>query len=305
MMEESPLIRPSVPALIRLGAQASELPLDRRVGQAQLAGGYQSPFKGRGMEFNESRPYEPGDDVRRLDWRVTARTGKPHTKLYHEERERPVLLWVDYRRPMHFATRGCYKSVRAAECAALLAWSALRQGDRVGGIVFSESVHHELRPRRGRAAVLDLIHQLAAASLSDTLTGENQVGDRALLRLSRVTRPGSLVFLLSDFRGLATGSDSHLLRLALHSEVVLVFIHDPLERELPPPGRYRVTDGRRSVDVDSSASAVCRRHEEQFANHRERLLRLARRPNVHYIECTTDAALLPALQRGMGLRPAA
>lgn len=304
-MTENALIQPSMQALIRLGAQARQLPLTPRSGQARLTGNYQSPFKGRGMEFHESRPYEPGDDVRQLDWRVTARTGKPHTKLYHEERERPVLVWVDYRRPMHFATRGRYKWVRAAECAALLAWSALRQGDRVGGVVFSESAHHELRPRRGRIAVLDLINHLVRVPNATALPVEAQVGNRALLRLGRVTRPGSLVFLLSDFRELETGGDSHLLRLALHNEVVLVFIHDPLERELPEPGYYRVMEDQRTLDIDTGSVATRRRYHERFAEHRECLRRLARRPNLHYIECPTDADPLQVLQRGMGLRPAA
>ena len=98
-----------------------------------------SPYKGRGVEFDESRLYQPGDDLRTIDWRVTARTGKPHTKVFREERNRPVFVWLDLRRPMLFATRGAYKAVRAAEMAALIAWSAVANGDRLGGLVFSES----------------------------------------------------------------------------------------------------------------------------------------------------------------------
>ncbi|MCY3731458.1 MAG: DUF58 domain-containing protein, partial [Rhodospirillaceae bacterium] len=113
------------------------------------SGGHLSRFKGRGVEFDESRPYEPGDDLRHMDWRVTARTGKPHTKVFREERDRPVILWLDLRRPMLFATRGAYKAVRAAQTAALVAWSAVANGDRLGGLVFSEREHVELRPRLG------------------------------------------------------------------------------------------------------------------------------------------------------------
>ncbi len=115
------------------------------------SGGHLSPYKGRGVEFDESRPYQPGDDLRTIDWRVTARTGKPHTKVFREERNRPVFVWLDLRRPMLFATRGEFKGVRAAEMAALIAWSAVAHGDRLGGLVFSESEHHELRPALGAA----------------------------------------------------------------------------------------------------------------------------------------------------------
>ena len=124
------------------------------------SGGHLSRFKGRGVEFDESRPYEPGDDLRHMDWRVTARTGKPHTKVFREERDRPVILWLDLRRPMLFATRGAYKAVRAAQTAALVAWSAVANGDRLGGLVFSEHEHVELRPRLGHRAALRLFRVL-------------------------------------------------------------------------------------------------------------------------------------------------
>lgn len=301
----SSLVQPSVPDLIRLGSVANALPLKPRSGHARLGGDYQSPFKGRGMEYNESRPYQPGDDVRHLDWRVTARTGRPHTKLFHEERERPVLMWVDYRVSMQFATRGCFKSVRAAECAALLAWSAAGQGDRVGGVVFTEYSHHELRPRRGRPAVLDLINRLALPIATDDEPRDPQSGLRALTRLARVTRPGSLVFLLSDFQRLDSEADTQIRRLAAHSEVVLVFIHDPLERELPAAGFYRFTDGRREVELATGDAETRRRHAARFDAHLARLQRLAQHANIHLLECSTAADPLVALQYGLGLRFAA
>ena len=130
-----------------------------RVRAVAASGGHLSPYKGRGVEFDESRPYQPGDDLRTIDWRVTARTGKPHTKVFREERNRPVFVWLDLRRPMLFATRGAYKGVRAAEMAALIAWSAVANGDRLGGLVFSETQHHELRPALGLRSALRLFQQ--------------------------------------------------------------------------------------------------------------------------------------------------
>lgn len=301
----SSLVQATVPELVRLGSAACALPLKPRTGRARLGGDYQSPFKGRGMEYHESRPYQPGDDVRHLDWRVTARSGRPHTKLFHEERERPVLMWVDYRVSMQFATRGCFKSVRAAECAALLAWSAAHQGDRVGGVVFTEYSHYELKPRRGRPAVLDLINRLALPISVGDQPPDPQTGLRALTRLARVTRPGSLVFLFSDFRRLDADADVQLHRLAAHSEVVLVFISDPLERELPSSGYYRLTDGRREIELATGDAETRRRHAERFAAHLARLQRLAQHGNIHLIECSTVADPLRALQYGLGLRFAA
>lgn len=303
--DDSPLVQPTVPALIRLGSAAASLPLRQRSGRARLGGDYQSPFKGRGMEYHESRPYQPGDDVRHLDWRVTARSGRPHTKLFHEERERPVLLWVDYRVSMQFATRGCFKSVRAAECAALLAWSAASQGDRVGGVVFTESSHHELRPRRGRPAVLDLINRLALPISGGVPAPDPQAGQRALIRLARVARPGSLVFLLSDFRRLDADADVQIRRLAAHSEVVLVFIYDSFERELPAAGYYRLTDGRREIELATGDPETRRRHMARFKSHLERLEKLARHTNIHLIQCSTASDPLIAMQFGLGLRFAA
>lgn len=155
-------IRPSLDDLIRLSHPAAGLSLARPTVRALQSGQYLSAFKGRGMEFDETRPYAQGDDVRHLDWRVTARTGKPHTKLFREERERPVLLSVDYRASMRFATRGMFKSVMAARLAALVAWSALRHGDRIGGQIFSEAGRRELRPEHGQRAVLRWLEALVS-----------------------------------------------------------------------------------------------------------------------------------------------
>ena len=138
---ESP-VAVTTSGLIALSRKSRGLSLRTGMISALQSGDYQSAFKGRGMEYDESRLYQPGDDIRNIDWRVTARSGKVHTKLFREERERPVHLWVDFRAPMFFATRGKFKSVIAAELASLFAWRANRQGDGIGGIVFSENTHH-------------------------------------------------------------------------------------------------------------------------------------------------------------------
>lgn len=255
---------------------------------AASAGGHLSAFKGRGVEFDESRPYEEGDDLRTIDWRVTARTGKPYTKVFREERDRPVIVWLDLRMPMLFATRGAFKAVRASQTAALIAWSSVAHGDRLGGLVFTEGEHFELRPGLGRRAALRFFRALTQPDRWDHETSRSEAdGERALLRLTRVSRPGSLVFMLSDFRNLGSGAERHVRQLARHCEVFLLHYFDPIERELPPPGRYRVTSAGRTFSIETDSTAARQRYREQFAQRRERLNALARTPSIHVLECAT------------------
>ena len=148
--------------LIRLSGAARAIALDVLRVRSLQTGAYVSHFRGRGMEFDESRPYQPGDDPRSIDWRVTARSTTAYTKLFREERERPVLIMVDLRSNMHFATRGCFKSVSASRAAALLSWAAHHRGDRLGGLIFGDTMHRELKPRLGRQAALRYLHELAS-----------------------------------------------------------------------------------------------------------------------------------------------
>ncbi len=280
--------RVTLEAQIGLKAAGESLRLGSRRVRAQMAGGHLSSFKGRGVEFDESRLYQPGDDLRTMDWRVTARTGKPHTKIFREERNRPVMVWLDLRASMLFATRGAFKAVRAAETAALVAWSAIGNGDRFGGLVFSETEHEELRPRLGRRSALQLFQTVARAAFWHPAGGnDGGAADRALQRLTRVARPGSQIFLLSDFRGLGRDTDRHLRQLASHGEVFLVHFFDPIEAELPPPGRYRIQSGGRSFAIDTGDAALRSEHRARFAQRRAHLEALGRLPGMELIECAT------------------
>ncbi|HYE36728.1 DUF58 domain-containing protein [Methylocaldum sp.] len=285
------LVRPTLEDLIRLSQPAAGLTLARPTVRALQSGQYLSAFKGRGMEFDETRPYAQGDDVRNLDWRVTARTGKPHTKLFREERERPVFLAVDYRSAMFFATRGMFKSAMAARLAALIAWSARRHGDRVGGQIFSEAESVEFKPEHGHRAVLRLLKMLVdQAAPQSAGTPEASLQD-ALVRLPRHARPGSLVFVFSDFRHLTAAGEASLSRLSRHCDLVLVFIFDPLEQRLPM-GPHRFSDGRRDVLLDADARTGDA-YERSFRTREERLRDLARRHGMRFVPCrTTDEPFL-------------
>lgn len=294
----------STDELIALRLQARRLRLARRRPTAgALAGTRGSRFRGRGMDYQESRAYQPGDDVRTMDWRVTARAGHPYVKLYREERERPVVALLDLNPGMFFGTRGTFKSAVAARIAVLIGWAATLNGDRIGALVFNGG-HRELQPRGGRRGALRLVRALvqvadpargmARAPGSGAAVPSAPHGDlnEALRRLRRVTRPGSLLFVISDFYAIDSETRKQLQRLRRHNDVVAVQVVDPLELDAPPPGRYGITDGTERGIIDTAAdrgraayTAWCDRHHAAVRN----LMRSVAVPLLR-VSTTDDAA---------------
>ena len=222
-----------------------------RTPQARLAGSYLTKHKGRGMEFDEARHYQAGDDIRAIDWRVTARTGKTHTKIYREERERPVFLLCDFSSSMHFGTRLLTKAVQAAHTAALISWSAASRGDKIGALLFGASRHRECRPQSRKRAVLGICHELITMHKESAENAQHadeayQAFADACARARRLARPGSLVYLISDFEHVNDTAKQHISQLARHCEVRAVMVNDPMEHDLPQANRTQpvtVTDG--------------------------------------------------------------
>jgi uncharacterized protein (DUF58 family) len=279
------LVSVSLKTLIDLAKPASSLNLQHSQNRAQQSGAYVSRFKGRGMEFDEARLYQPGDDIRSIDWRVTARTGKTYTKVFREERERPVFISVDDRLTMHFATRGVFKSVLAAKLAGLLAWAAEHHGDRIGGQLFSEHDCYELKPQNGRHAVLRFLNVLVKPQKS---VDKNFTLSQILARLNQHARPGSLVYIVSDFRGINDESETHIAKLARHCEVVLIFIYDPLESSLPVKGRFKFTDEQRDIVVDAGDQKGLSDYHQRFTERLQRLESLAKKRGLAFIQCSTQ-----------------
>lgn len=228
---------------LRFAARGIDLSSRRRLSRTQ-SGLTLANFRGRGIDFDQHRIYQAGDDIRNIDWRVTARTGKPHTKLFREEQERPVLIVVDYSATMWFGTRRAYKAVAAAEAAAVLAWAALDNNDKVGGQVFTESADVESRPRTGRNGVLGLLHQLAQPRPTSDEYRESPLA-QSLEQLRHVVRPGTLIFVLSDFYHLDDAAVEQAALLARHCEMMAMHIVDPLETSVPPRGIYPVSNGQK------------------------------------------------------------
>ncbi len=285
--------------LLQLRHSARDLPLDsRKAATSVISGTHVSRFRGRGMDYLESRGYQPGDDIRSMDWRVTARSGRAHIKVYQEERERPIVVMLDLGPGMFFATRGSFKSVIAARAAAMIGWAAVHNGDRIGALLFNGG-HHELRPLAGSRGVLRLIRTLVEMTdptrvpdgRSDSVSGQHL--NDALMRLRRVARPGSLVFLLSDFYGCDTDTRRHLQYLRRHNDVIALQIVDSLEMQPPPAGHYAISDGHRSGLLDTRSTARRQAYLEYFASHHHAVRELMQQCAVPLQQlATTDSVSL-------------
>ena len=273
----------------------------------ELAGRMRTALRGRGLEFEEVRAYQPGDDVRAIDWRVTARSGRAFTKLFREEREKPLLIVVDQRQPMFFGSRHCFKSKMAAYLGALFAWSGLEQGDRVGGLIIGNNERREIRPRRTRKTTMLWLNNLM--TFNHALKRETQLTDAhaslatALTELHRVAHPGSAVYLISDFYGIEHASiRDQLYALARHCEITALFVFDPLEAELPPPALYTVTDGERRFTLDSGDTMLREKHHTAFAQHRETINVLMNSLAIPVLEINTTLPPLAQLSPLRGRR---
>jgi uncharacterized protein (DUF58 family) len=290
--------------LIALRYQGRQLKLvQRKKALSLLAGPNKTNFRGRGIDFEEVRAYQPGDDIRTIDWRVTARSGKAHTKLFREERERPVLVVTDQRSGMFFGSRTSFKSVTAAHTSAILAWAGLNNGDRVGGLVFNDSGHHEIRPKRSRQTVLAQLHHICDFGARLPLPKQNTEFDFAdmLIDLRRITRPGTAVFLVSDFHGAATEvAQEQLYHLTRHIEVTAIHVSDGMEAQLPPTGRYTVTNGDALTEMYTGDQRARERYSADYEEHISQLQLQLGRLGVPFVQIATSEQPLTILQRYYG-----
>ncbi|MFP4063251.1 MAG: DUF58 domain-containing protein [Halochromatium sp.] len=331
LSDDERVYRVDADELVALRASGERLrPARTQSARSALAGAHRSRFHGRGMDYRESRHYQPGDDIRNMDWRITARSGHAHVKVFDEERERPVVVLVDFGASMFFATRGVFKSVQAARLAALIGWSAVGHGDRIGALLFADANggpvgdrtagdrghHQELSPAGGRRGQMRLIRALVQAgahparesngtsnstgngngngtsngnSISNDTSNGNGGLSAALMRLRRVARPGSLVFLLSDFYRVDADSKHHLSRLAQHSDVNAIQLLDPLELAPPPPGCYGISDGRQRAVLDTRSRGGRERYARALAQHHRRVREVTSENGIGLLQClTTD-----------------
>lgn len=295
--------------LIRLRHAAREIAdLANNKTSNPLAGLLSSNFRGRGIDFAEVRVYQPGDDVRTIDWRVTARTQIAHTKVFQEEKERPVLILVDQSASMYFGSQVTFKSVLAARAAALIAWAALERGDRVGGIVFSEQGHREIRPRRNKHAVLRLLnevhelnHALKKGSATLDATYSKNYFTEALANVRRVTKHGSVIFIISDFANYTEESRIHLQPLARNNDIVGIHISDPLEQHLPTPDLYSITNGTDRTRINTASKKHRESYEQGFQQALSAIGDEFLRVKSPLLKLQTHQSIVEGLNRQAGL----
>ncbi len=293
-----PGVRVNLAELIEMRHRVREVQLFSTPAQrSPLIGLHHSKLRGRGVDFDQVRVYQAGDDVRTIDWRVTARTQEPHTKLFHEERERPIYLLVEQSQRLFFGSGLMFKSVLAAQAASLIGWAALGHNDRIGGLVFGEE-QHEIKPRRSKQSLLQLLNRLARAN--QALSGDGQASrdsfGLALRRAREVLRPGSLAVIICDERTLGDSSEQQLNLLARHTDLLLLPISDPLDHALPAAGLLRFAERGAQLELDTHDASLRQAYRAQGEARQARWQRLAQKLGVPLLALSTQREMIEQLR---------
>lgn len=296
---------PEVGPLVQMRYIARQLQLFKpRLARSDQAGNLLTRYRGRGMNFEEVRDYQAGDDVRTIDWRVTARTGSTHTKLYQEERERPVVILLDLRSPMFFGSHLAFKSVAASGIAAALGWAGLQHSDRIGALLFADREIDTVRPRRSHHAVLAMIHGMVARAgeLHSPIAEQGcQPLKQLLEEARRIARPGSALFLISDCHDLDESCSQPLYLLSRHADLQVIRITDPLERQLPAHS-LTISDGRQRTFLNAGSRPLREHFAEKQAQARADVEQLCRKHRLPLLDFDNTQPLVPSLLSYYGSR---
>jgi uncharacterized protein (DUF58 family) len=245
-------------------------------------------MRGRGVEFDTTREYQAGDDIRSMAWRVTARSLKPHIKMYHEEKERPVWLAIDLSPSLFFGTRCMFKSVSSIKQAARIGWSALRKRERIGALIASEGDIQIFRPATSERHFLTILHSLAAISRFQTPFNQDNCLPNLLASLQQQIRAGNLVYIISDFFQFSAEMQKIIAHVSQRTQVILTFVYDPFEAEPPLPDNYLVTDGQQAVVFNMLNKQARREYQQQFAVKKNAIITFARQHNIGLKILATD-----------------
>jgi uncharacterized protein (DUF58 family) len=291
--------------LIRLQFKATGFSfLPKQPVRSLLAGRRASRLRGRGLDFEEIRRYLPGDDIRTMDWRVTARTERPHVRVYTEEKDRPVLLVVDQRLCMFFGSRVSMKSVTAAEVAALGAWRSIAVGDRVGALVFNDCNIREIPPHRSRERVMRILQAIVemnhALRVDADCPPNPAVLNTVLEKIPRLAGHDCLVAIISDFSGSNEDTLRLMTRVTAHNDVVAIFVYDPLEANLPSTGKQIFSQGALQLEIDTGDSGLRRRFSEDFENRLETARDLALKRTIPVLPVHTAGDVREQMRQLLG-----
>jgi uncharacterized protein (DUF58 family) len=303
--EQQETVYVDVAALARLRHEARGFSfLPKQPLSSLLAGRKRSRLRGRGLDFEELRHYRPGDDIRAMDWRVTNRTGKPHVRVYTEERDRPVVLVVDQRLSMFFGSRHRMKSVTAAELAALGAWRVLDQGDRVGAILFNDHEVRQIKPSRSQRSVLSMLSQLATMNRQLTANSTHSARPGQLAEVigiaERMTGHDYLVIIISDFDGWNAEALAGVKRMTQHNDLVASLVFDPLERDISGASQLVVSDGRYQLQLEPEKRALAYRFEQSFHSDVSELQAELRKHGMPVLPIDTVDPVFEQLRKQMG-----
>ena len=298
-------LQPRLDNLLELRHQAHTLGLaSHHLVNSSFSGLYASVFRGQGLNFEEVREYSEGDDIRNMDWKVTARTGDPHLKVFREERERSVMLCVDTGPHMEFGTRSTFKSVQAARAAALLGWAANGLHDRVGGVLFGgrDSQNNYFRPTKDRRALWQLLKSLTTAD-GNADESPPELLSEVLQQAAKGIGTGGLVFVIADFNRELKGLGKGLGQLRQHHSVVLVPVDDPADRELPNMGDilFRSADGE-LLSVDTADKTGRETYRRAWEQRRDQLTQLANGSGCAMIPLLTNQDVHTSLMKGLERR---
>ncbi len=295
----------SLRALVRLRYAAQGFHyLPQQPVRSLLSGRKRSRLRGRGLDFDELRHYRPGDDIRNMDWRVTNRTGKPHVRVYTEERDRPVIAVVDQRLAMFFGSRRKMKSVVAAEVAAITAWRVLSVGDRIGAILFNDTQTHEVRPTRNQKKVMgwlgDLVDMNNSLSVAPGEGSDPRALSRALQALERSIGHDYLVVLISDFYGWNDETLAAIRRIGRHNDIICALVFDPLERDISSASNLVVSDGRYQLEIDPQDQGLGEKFEASFESSVAHVQEELRRHQVPVLPVETVTPVADQLREKLG-----
>lgn len=297
----------SLKELVALQHQASGFSfLPKQPVHSILSGRHASRLRGRGLNFEELRHYRAGDDIRTMDWKVTNRTGKPHVRVYTEERERPVLLLVDQRISMFFGSQVKMKSVIAAELTALAAWRVLAVGDRVGALIFNDTDIIETRPHRSRKTVMQILHHVLKFNhdLKAEYSGKqnNAQLNLALRKAEQLSGHDYLVVIISDMSGWNDETVKRIKRIARHNDVMASLVYDPLEKTLPDSSQLVLSDGDLQIQVDAGKAGLSREYTAHFESGVEHLQAELSKHGIPVIPMSTSMPVLNQVRKAMGER---
>jgi uncharacterized protein (DUF58 family) len=305
--ERDPRIYADLDALVRLQFKAQGFSfLPRQPIHSVLYGRHASRLRGRGLNFEEIRDYLPGDDIRSIDWKVTARTKKPHVRVYTEERDRSAWLLIDQRISMFFGSRVSTKSVTAAEAAAIAAWRILKMKDRVGALVYDDEEIVEIPPQRSRAQVMRILgavveknHRLRADS--DVRPNPGMLNE-VLRRLAPLAKHDCLVVLIGDATGVDEDTRRLVTRINEHNDVMSAMVYDTLEAELPAAGKLVVSDGEGQLEVDTSRRGLRERFRQEFADRMQWMQEVSRKQAIPLIPLSTARPVPEQVREHLGRR---